>query len=507
MDLSPFDIPHIVDAIVCSLTIAELYCMVLVNHTWNDLFTPHLWKDVINYRTLRALGEGERKFKWNCDHYFHSPAGRQALDKHSCHIQALTCRDQAILPLLVEAGCTHLLETNHIVYDSYRCHSPEYVPTDDQGLSDLAALVIINPRLLAVSVEGFHIGEMGEVQELADFLDLLEHNCPNVTCLSVLENNGVVRVSLPPPTISSITSVLELFPALHRPRIHQPQLEEGSALLQALPVILPHLQKLDLRSGRPDATQLAQFLNDPRVHLTSVAFHFVSASWSNPVLRPFFLPETGHWLPTALETLTFGKTRFGMLLLYIILASCGNLQELEAPLVMFDGSEPEKCPVWATRKLRVLKLGMTRVTRRYDSYWDLDDSRQQSENESEAAAARIAPGLMEQLGCQTQLAELELRLNDFTMIDDSPFLQLKVGFGNGLNQLRHLRRLESLVICELLHEAGPTETAYEDGHSKLSALVSSLQIKIPRDRYICLLCGQTLAKMGRVVASSETQSL
>lgn len=25
MDLSPFDIPHIVDAIVCSLTIAELY--------------------------------------------------------------------------------------------------------------------------------------------------------------------------------------------------------------------------------------------------------------------------------------------------------------------------------------------------------------------------------------------------------------------------------------------------------------------------------------------------
>lgn len=157
--------------------------MVLVNHTWNDLFTPHLWKDVINYRTLRALGEGERKFKWNCDHYFHSPAGRQALAKHSCHIQALTCRDQAILPLLVEAGCTHLLEINHIVYDSYRCHSPEYVPTDDQGLSDLAALVIINPRLLAVSVEGFHIGEMGEAQELADFLDLLEHNCPNVTCL------------------------------------------------------------------------------------------------------------------------------------------------------------------------------------------------------------------------------------------------------------------------------------------------------------------------------------
>lgn len=341
----------------------------------------------------------------------------------------------------------------------------------------------------------------------------------------MLENNGIVRVSLPPPTISSITSVLELFPALHRLRIHQPQLEEGSALLQALPVILPHLQKLDLRSGRPDATQLAQFLNDPRVHLTSVAFHFVSASWSNPVLRPFFLSETGHWLPTALETLTFGKTRFGMLLLYDILASCGNLQELEAPLVMFDGSEPEKCPVWATRKLRVLKLGMTRVTQRYDSYWDLDDSRQQSENESEAAAARIAPGLMEQLGCQTQLVELGLRLSDFTMIDDSPFLQLKVGFGNGLNQLRHLPRLESLVICELLHEARPTEIAWMSAHwprlgtierpvtglsrdrlaypHEMRTVIPNyrpwfprLQIKIPRDRYNCLLCGQNFGQDG-----------
>jgi hypothetical protein len=71
---------------------------------------------------------------------------------------------------------------------------------------------------------------------------------------------------------------------------------------------------------------------------------------------------------------------------------------------------------------------------------------------------------MEQLGCQTHLVELELRLNDFTMIDNSPFLQLKVGLENGLDQLGRLRRLETLVISELLHEVGPTEIVWMSEH-------------------------------------------
>lgn len=116
------------------------------------------------------------------------------------------------------------------------------------------------------------------------------------------------------------------------------------------------------------------------------------------MLRPLFLPETGHWLPAALVILTFDNSLFGMSLLVDILASCGNLQELVAPMVMIDGSEPEKCPVCATRKLRVLNLGMTRMTHNYVDFWDQEVSRQQSANESEVASARIAPGFMEQLG-------------------------------------------------------------------------------------------------------------
>ncbi|KAF9320277.1 hypothetical protein BG003_006667 [Podila horticola] len=67
-------------------------------------------------------------------------------------------------------------------------------------------------------------------------------------------------------------------------------------------------------------------------------------------------------------------------------------------MVMIDGSEPEKCPVCATRKLRVLNLAMTRMTHNYVDFWDQEVSRQQSANESEVASARIAPGFMEQLG-------------------------------------------------------------------------------------------------------------
>ncbi|KAG0091415.1 hypothetical protein BGZ93_003271 [Podila epicladia] len=142
MDLFPFDVPHIMDAIVCSLTIANLYCVVV----------------------------------WSYSHYFHSPVGRQTLPKHSRHMQTLACDNQAILSLLVEAGCTHLLEINSIIDDSYRCHSPEYVPTDDQGLMDQKAMVALNTRLRAVSIEDFHIGAMREARELADVMDFLEHN-------------------------------------------------------------------------------------------------------------------------------------------------------------------------------------------------------------------------------------------------------------------------------------------------------------------------------------------
>lgn len=41
-----------------------------------------------------------------------------------------------------------------------------------------------------------------------------------------------------------------------------------------------------------------------------------------------------------------------------------------------------------------------------------------------------------------------------TMINDSPFLQMKVGPENGLDQPGRLRRLKSLVFLELLHDVG-----------------------------------------------------
>ncbi|KFH65207.1 hypothetical protein MVEG_08688 [Podila verticillata NRRL 6337] len=278
----------------------------------------------------------------------------------------------------------------------------------------------------AVSIEGLYLGTREEAHELLGILEFLAYNCPLLTCLwlhitsfnrpastqvmnkvlqrslgfidkskvvdvdirwadeepnsalqtkhlAALENNGVLKVALPTTAIGSISVILELLLTLRRLRVRQERSDKDLALLKVSPVALPNLQELDLAIGRLDATRLAEFLNDKRVQLTSLAFHSVFASWSNP-----------------------------MSLLCDILASCVNPLELEAPLVMTDGFEPHKCPVWATRKLRVLKLGMTRMTCMYENSLYLDVSREESStSESLGSEARLALQFMEQLGYQT----------------------------------------------------------------------------------------------------------
>ncbi|KAF9388307.1 hypothetical protein CPC16_006578 [Podila verticillata] len=121
--------PHIVEAIIESFTSTDLLSSALVHHAWNDMSHP------------------------SC---------RQGLHKHACHIRAVTYKGIDSLQALVEARCSRLLEVNYV---SER---------QDHELKQLVQLVSQNPNLCAVSIESFHIGKEGQLEQLRAFVTFLD---------------------------------------------------------------------------------------------------------------------------------------------------------------------------------------------------------------------------------------------------------------------------------------------------------------------------------------------
>lgn len=99
--LSIMDIPHIVDSIFDLLPFADLYRCVFVSHAWHNALIARLWQDVV---TFRPVPDPTFKVKATLEYCFQTPDSRAALSKHAHHVRALTCRGDAILSVLIEAG-------------------------------------------------------------------------------------------------------------------------------------------------------------------------------------------------------------------------------------------------------------------------------------------------------------------------------------------------------------------------------------------------------------------
>ncbi|KAF9380193.1 hypothetical protein CPB97_008516 [Podila verticillata] len=165
---TPFAIPHILKAITDSFSFTDLLSCVLVNHAWYDALIGVLWLDVVTYRSKKKISYA----RWEHEHYFRTPEGRQGLIKNAQHVRGLTCRDPATLQLLSEIEFTNLVEINFVAEWSQQ----------HKGLEDFTRLVARCPNLRAVSVEGLYFREGKGVQQLKDFVAFLA-DYPSIRCL------------------------------------------------------------------------------------------------------------------------------------------------------------------------------------------------------------------------------------------------------------------------------------------------------------------------------------
>ncbi|KFH65299.1 hypothetical protein MVEG_08779 [Podila verticillata NRRL 6337] len=177
---TPFAIPHILKAITNSFSFTDLLSFVLVSHAWYDALIGVLWLDVVTYRSKKKISYA----RWEHEHYFRTPEGRQGLIKNAHHIRGLTCRDPATLRVLSKVEFTHLEEINFVAEWNQQ----------HKGLEDFARLVSRCPRLRAVSVEGLYFREGEGFQQLKDFVAFLE-DYPSIRCL-FLGGNGMSPYTL-----------------------------------------------------------------------------------------------------------------------------------------------------------------------------------------------------------------------------------------------------------------------------------------------------------------------
>ncbi|KAG0024906.1 hypothetical protein BGZ81_007560 [Podila clonocystis] len=107
--------------------------------------------------------------------YSRTTHGQQALLKNAMHIRALTCYSPHSLQILRASNCVNLVEINYLI-DSL--NSVELTTV----LGSLAKLIILNPQLTAVSIEGINLGT-GETRDtISRFLDFLDEH-PRITCV------------------------------------------------------------------------------------------------------------------------------------------------------------------------------------------------------------------------------------------------------------------------------------------------------------------------------------
>lgn len=158
--ISFLDIPHIVDSIADRISFSDLYNSVFVNHAWHRALIARLWRDVAAFRRMPPT---DPKAEITYEYYFLSTESREALVKHAHHIRAITCRGNAILPVLVEAGVSRLRELNFMA---------EQTPNLD--CVALVELIASNSRLHSLSVDNIQLHRNINRPTLEDFVATLD---------------------------------------------------------------------------------------------------------------------------------------------------------------------------------------------------------------------------------------------------------------------------------------------------------------------------------------------
>lgn len=189
--LTFIDIPHIVDAVFEHISFKELYHCVFVSRAWHNTLIPRLWKDVASFRPVPDPN-AKPPASWQIkdvkiiyEYCFQTPESLAALSKYAHHMRGLTCRGYDILPALLKAGISNLLELNFIIAErppsttlNFR-HRPRLTPDLDGAL--LLKLVAANPALHALSVENIILYDKREGQALAEFVEALDA-FPRINC-------------------------------------------------------------------------------------------------------------------------------------------------------------------------------------------------------------------------------------------------------------------------------------------------------------------------------------
>ncbi|KAG0342645.1 hypothetical protein BG000_002852 [Podila horticola] len=294
---------------------------------------------------------------------------------------------------------------------------------------------------------------------------------PSCTVLAVLESSGALEVCLPSLIFEeSIEGLIKRFSRIQRFQTAALHCHEDNFLLGALPGNLPHLCELDMQTYSLRKNRLGWFLNDPQMTLSSVSLREtlpVRYRTSSPL---YFLPggtlNNRDYLHKVMVNLNVGKTTLTMAQVFQVLGQCPNLLNLKVLGAVITGPDGAvECPSW-TCKLRTLYLGLYIEGERCDmGRWESRNlSTEDNIRRSTAAACRVAPLFMEQLGLQTDLEELDLNFNQKHSPAISPFLRLDMDPKQGLDQLSRLGKLVSFGALGILHQVGQQEIEWMARH-------------------------------------------
>ncbi|KAG0039534.1 hypothetical protein BGZ82_007768 [Podila clonocystis] len=169
--VSPFDIPHIADAILEQCSFKDLYSCLFVHRTWHDAVIPLLWKELIDFRLVQQPN-GTTTYH----HYFLTPTDRQGLIKYAHHIRTLTCHGDSTLPGHVHGGVSNLIAINYNIG-----YAPEYraaASSSPHDFGPLLALARMNQMLHAVSVENISLSM--KFESLQSFIQSLGSSITNL---------------------------------------------------------------------------------------------------------------------------------------------------------------------------------------------------------------------------------------------------------------------------------------------------------------------------------------